>query len=123
MYPAISGMFISMGLSLAMFVALEIGHRVGVRAMARDSEAQRGTGAVEGAVFGLIGLILAFTFSGAQSRFETRRNLIVEEASAISTAYDRLDLLPGSRSWVPSTHWRPGPSTSSTVCRMPSRWR
>jgi hypothetical protein len=49
---------------------------------------------VEGAVFGLMGLLLAFTFSGAASRFEVRRQLIVQETNAIGTAYLRLDLLP-----------------------------
>lgn len=62
--------------------------------MIKHPEPQKGTGAVEGAVFGLIGLILAFTLSGAQSWFDTRRAYIVEEANTISTTYDRADLLP-----------------------------
>jgi hypothetical protein len=41
-----------------------------------------------------MGLLLAFTFSGAASRFDARRQLIVEETNAIGTAYLRLDLLP-----------------------------
>jgi len=45
-------------------------------------------------VFGLPGLIIAFTFAGAESRFEHRRHLITEEANAIGTAYLRMDLLP-----------------------------
>jgi hypothetical protein len=45
-------------------------------------------------VFGLLGLIVAFSFSGAVSRFDERRELTVEEANAIGTAYLRLDLLP-----------------------------
>ena len=49
---------------------------------------------MEGAVFALLGLLLAFTFFGAASRFDDRRRLIVEEANAIGTAYLRLDLLP-----------------------------
>jgi hypothetical protein len=53
-----------------------------------------GLAAVEGAVFGLMGLLIAFTFSGAVSRFEARRQVIVQEANAIGTAYLRLDLLP-----------------------------
>lgn len=56
--------------------------------------AWRGSGVVDGAVFGLLGLIVAFTFSGAISRFDVRRNLIIEESNAIGTAYLRLDLLP-----------------------------
>jgi hypothetical protein len=49
---------------------------------------------VEAAVFGLMGLLIAFTFAGAASRYEMRRSLIVDEANAIGTAYLRLDLLP-----------------------------
>ena len=45
-------------------------------------------------MFGLLGLLLAFTFSGAGSRFEERRHLITEEANAIGTAYLRIDMLP-----------------------------
>jgi hypothetical protein len=51
-------------------------------------------GVVDGAVFALLGLLIAFTFSGAASRFDTRRQLIVEETNDIGTAYLRLDLLP-----------------------------
>jgi hypothetical protein len=38
--------------------------------------------------------LLAFSFSGAATRFEARRQLIVQEANAIATAYQRLDLVP-----------------------------
>jgi hypothetical protein len=47
---------------------------------------------VEGAVFGLLGLLIAFTFSGAASRFDDRRALIVEEANDIGTAWLRVAL-------------------------------
>ena len=50
---------------------------------------------VEGAVFALIGLLLAFTISGALQRFDERRQLVVQEANAIGTAYDRLALFEG----------------------------
>lgn len=45
-------------------------------------------------MFALMGLLIAFTFSGAATRFDTRRQLIVEEANSIGTAWLRLDLLP-----------------------------
>lgn len=51
---------------------------------------------MEGAVFGLLGLLIAFTFSGAATRFDWRRDLIVREANDVGTAYLRLDLLPAS---------------------------
>lgn len=37
-------------------------------------------------MFGLLGLLLAFTFSGAMQRFDERRQLISEEAAALATA-------------------------------------
>ena len=94
---ALSASLFTLGLFLGMLLLLEIGRRIGVRRMARDAEGARvGVGAVDGAVFGLLGLLIAFTFSGASSRFDTRRQLIVEETNAIGTAYLRLDLLPAS---------------------------
>src|SRR5262249_45267954 len=59
-------------------------------------EAETGLGVVEGSVFALFGLLLAFTFAAGQGRFESRRVLASDEANAIGTAYLRLDLLPAS---------------------------
>jgi hypothetical protein len=42
---------------------------------------------VEAAVFGLMGLLIAFTFSGAAARFDSRRAQLVEEANCIGTAF------------------------------------
>jgi len=82
-------------LFVLMLVFYEFGRRMGKRRLARDPEGlAKGISAAEGAVFGLLGLIFAFTFSGAASRFEDRRHLITEEANAIGTAYLRIDLLP-----------------------------
>jgi hypothetical protein len=50
--------------------------------------------AVEGAIFGLFGLLLAFTFSGAMTRYDAHRTLLIEETNDIGKAYLRLDLLP-----------------------------
>jgi hypothetical protein len=90
------GVFLyTFGLFLGMLLFLEIGRRIAVRRMKEDSgTAGEGVGAVDGAVFALLGLLIAFTFSGASSRFDTRRQLIVEETNNIGTAYLRLDLLP-----------------------------
>jgi CDP-diglyceride synthetase len=83
------------GIFVAMLAFLEIGRRMGERQRAIDPDGvATGTGAVVGAVFALLGLLIAFTFSGAASRFDARRQLVVEEANAIGTAYLRIDLLP-----------------------------
>ena len=53
-----------------------------------------GASLVDAAVTGILGLLIAFTFAGAQSRLDARRQLIVRETNIIGTAYLRLDLLP-----------------------------
>lgn len=58
--------------------------------------AHEGIGVIEAAVFALLGLLLGFSFSGGISRMGTKRQLIVQEANAIGTAYLRLDQLPAS---------------------------
>jgi phosphotransferase system glucose/maltose/N-acetylglucosamine-specific IIC component len=69
----------AMGLFLGMLVLLEVGRRIGARRLAQDPEGvEAGVGTMEGAVFALLGLLIAFTFSGAASRFDTRRQLIIE---------------------------------------------
>jgi hypothetical protein len=83
------------GLFLGTLLFLEAGRRIGARRIVVDPEGARaGIGAVEGAVFGLLGLMIAFTFSGAASRFEHRRDLITQEANAIGTAWLRIAALP-----------------------------
>jgi len=77
-----------------MLVCFEIGRRIGQRT-ASEEAGKAGLGVVEGAIFALLGLLVAFTFSGAAERFEGRRHLIIEEANDIGTAYLRVDLLPG----------------------------
>mgnify|MGYP001064187145 CR=1 FL=1 len=82
-------------LFVGMLILLYVGRRLGAQHLASDPKGARtGTGTIEAAVFALLGLLIAFTFSGAVSRFDARRHLIVEEANAIGTAYLRLDLLP-----------------------------
>ena len=94
MENAIVALLLVVGLFFGMLVLLEVGRRIGARRLAEDPEgAEAGVGTVEGAVFALLGLLIAFTFSGAASRFDTRRQLIIEETNDIGTAYLRLDLL------------------------------
>jgi len=48
----------------------------------------------EGAVFGLLALLMAFTFSGAYDRYEHRKMHLVEEADSFDKAYNYIDLIP-----------------------------
>ena len=93
-----SYIFFVVGCTLSVFfgmlLLLAVGRRLGIRRRAYEAEgAAAGGRIVEGAVLSLLGLLVAFTFSGAATRFDSRRQLIVEEINAIGTAYQRLDLL------------------------------
>jgi hypothetical protein len=82
------------GLFLILLAALEVGYRAGVRE-ARDVHPVAGgqIGTIQAAVLGLLGLLLAFSFAAAGTRFIERQDLITQEANAIGTAYLRADLL------------------------------
>jgi len=82
-------------LFFAMLLAAAIGQWLAARRLQRSDDASAvGISAVDAAVFGLFGLLVAFWFSSAGTRLDMRRSLIVEEANAIGTAWLRLDLLP-----------------------------
>ena len=53
-------------------------------------------GSVEGSMLGAMALLLGFTFSIAISKFETRKDVAVEEVNAIGTAILRCDMYPDS---------------------------
>ena len=87
---------LSLAVFLGMLTCLELGYRISSRAVPTEGDIHEGLGTIEAAIFALLGLLLGFAFSGATSRLDMRRELIVEEANAIGTAYLRLDLLPSS---------------------------
>jgi hypothetical protein len=94
MEPPISPLLYTILLLAGMIVLLETGRRLGVRRRSTESEGERSSlGAIEGAVFALFGLLMAFTFSGAAMRFNEKRMLIAEEANTIETAYLRLQFV------------------------------
>lgn len=95
MNPPVPPILFATLLFAGMLTMLEAGRRIGRRRRPRESEGERGSlGTIEGAIFALFGLVVAFTFSGAASRFNEKRALIAEEANCIETAYLRLNLLP-----------------------------
>ena len=75
--------------------ALEGGYRLGIWRHARVAEEKDApVGAMVASVLGLLAIMLAFTFSLAASRFDVRRQVVLEEANAIGTTYLRMRLLP-----------------------------
>lgn len=81
-------------LFFGVLICIRLGWWFGRKRLAQQGESgNAGLGAVEGAIFGLVGLLIAFTFTGAASRFDQRRQLITQQVNAIGTAWLRLDLL------------------------------
>jgi hypothetical protein len=95
--PIVAGPLTAAGVFIGILVCLVWGRRIGQQTVARHGgSALPGAGSLEGAIFALLGLLIAFTFSGALTRFDERRAHVVTEANAIGTAYLRLDLLPAA---------------------------
>jgi hypothetical protein len=61
-----------------------------------EEGAREDFGVIQAATLTLLGLILAFSFSMATSRYDQRKNLEEEEANAIGTEFLRADLLPAA---------------------------
>ena len=75
--------------------ASEIGYRLGWRAQSKINEPTRSqVNMLQAASLGLLALLLGFTFSMALTRFDTRKQLVLDEANAIGTTYLRAQLLP-----------------------------
>lgn len=80
---------------LLLLVAAELGFRLGRAGYSRISEkTKEEISVIQASVLGILGLLLAFTISMAVSRFEQRKQLVVDEANAIGTSYLRTDLIP-----------------------------
>ena len=74
-----------------------IGFRVRMNVIRRDPEhAKMDIKAINGMLVGMLGLLLAFTFSMANSRYDDRRHLVIEEANIIGTTILRTDIYPDS---------------------------
>jgi len=121
MEPPVPPVLFSVVLFFGMLILLETGRRFGVKRRPKESEGERGSlGTVEGAVFALFGLLMAFTFSGAASRFNEKRMLIAEEANTIETAYLRLDLVPEAKPELKELFRQYVDSRLETYKRMPN---
>ena len=87
--------FIVTGLLLLL---AEWGFRLGLRLHGTSDEARKGQiGTLQGAVLGLLALLLGFTFAMAVQRYDTRRDLVVQEANSIGTTFLRAAFLPEPR--------------------------
>lgn len=80
--------------ALTLSAAMDAGYRLGEwRHLRQPDEKEMPVGAMVASILGLLALVLGFTFSLAASRFEARRQVVLEEANAIGTTYLRASFL------------------------------
>jgi hypothetical protein len=98
-------------LVVALLGALEIGYRVGrwKGPAWKEFDSGRGGGVVLTSMFALLGLMLAFTYAFTVTRFDARKQAIVDEANAISTRFS-------GPTWDRSRH---GPNCGHCFWSMP----
>jgi hypothetical protein len=92
-YVPLSALFA--GTILLVLFAVEAGYWLGDRHRRRqEHEHESAVGAMTASTLALLAFMLAFTFGMAASRYDTRRDLVLEEANDIGTTYLRAQMLP-----------------------------
>src|SRR5260370_42210873 len=78
-----------------MIAAAEAGFHLGRKSEASTPDkAKSQISAVEDGILGILALLLGFTMFMVGTRFEARKQLVLDEANAIDTSYLRTALLP-----------------------------
>src|SRR4029450_14126302 len=80
---------------IVILLAIEVGFRAGIdRARKSENERQAPIDPMVGSTLGLLAFVLAFTFGMATSRYDARKQLVVDDAIAIRTTDLRAQQLP-----------------------------
>src|SRR5688572_23563794 len=81
--------------AIGIVLADEVGYRLGRARGRREKREHDGlVGGMVAAQLGLLAFLLAFAFQNAASRFDDRRQILLDESNAIGTAYLRAEMLP-----------------------------
>jgi hypothetical protein len=87
---------LALGLFVLMMLCIVLGRRWSKNRVTPDHSKNPGNTAMTTALYGLLGLLLAFTFGMSGERFRERRNIMIQESNAIGTAVLRLQLYADS---------------------------
>jgi hypothetical protein len=86
---------------LLVLLSVEGGYRLGQYRRGQSAgEVEAPLGSMVGATLGLLAFMLAFTFGSAAERYDSRRQVLLDEANAIGTSYLRAGMLPERREEV-----------------------
>jgi hypothetical protein len=85
---------LAVGTALVLAATLEVSHRVGTRFGTQDqAEWKDQIASIRDSFFVMTSLFLGFTLALVATRFADRQSLLVEEAAAIRTTYERAGLI------------------------------
>jgi flagellar biosynthesis chaperone FliJ len=89
-------LWLMLGASIGLFLlATEAGFLLGRRSKStNDDDSKSQIYTIQGAALGLLALLLGFTFAMAMSRYDVRKQMILDESNAIGTTFLRAQLLP-----------------------------
>jgi len=88
----LDAIYIIIILFFLMLFAVWIGYKTGLKKTKTDNKNSE----ISSALLGLLALILGFTFAMSGSRYESRKNNLIDEANCIGTALLRSDIYPDS---------------------------
>lgn len=88
----LDAIFIIVILFFLMLASIWTGYKLGLKKTKTDNKNSE----ISSALLGLLALILGFTFAMAGSRYENRRENLIDEANCIGTAILRSDIYPDS---------------------------
>jgi hypothetical protein len=81
--------------TILVVATIEVGYQLGNAARRRSEEEKESpVSAIAGTVLALLAFILAFTFGFVANKYDSRRELVRDQAAAIRTAFSRSDFLP-----------------------------
>jgi hypothetical protein len=88
-------LWITLVVAIASFwISFELGYRRGHRRAPADQDEKSQVSMVVAGLLGLVGLLLAFSFSIVEARLQARNTLVVDDANAIRTAFLRAGAIP-----------------------------
>jgi hypothetical protein len=90
----LSSLVLALTLFAVLFGATGVGLAIGRSQRHRSEHLREPFAALQAALLGMVGLLLAFGLAMAVGRYETRRAAVVSDANAIGTTYLRAQTLP-----------------------------
>lgn len=88
----LDALYVVIFLFITMLTAIWIGYKIGLKKTKTEGKNPE----ISSSLLGLLALILGFTFAMAGSRYENRKNNLIDEANCIGTAVLRANIYPDS---------------------------